>query len=123
MGLYLISHMQECLFVLVCDDFEEVSEAAQVFLGDLFSSRGKHDIKHDVAQIFSRFNYISSSYSNVVLALAILFPNCNENLERSGYLEIKLHISAFLFTGSPRSFQMWCLEVRRQLQYHMLKNC
>ena len=44
--------------MLVCDDFEEVSEAAQVFLGNQFSSRGKHDIKHDVAQIFSRFNFV-----------------------------------------------------------------
>ncbi|KAK1358461.1 hypothetical protein POM88_051717 [Heracleum sosnowskyi] len=62
----------ECLFVLVCDDFEEVSEAAQVFLGDQFSSRGKHDIKHDVAQIFSR---LMKKLPNVVLgseeALAI----------------------------------------------------
>ncbi|XP_074350478.1 uncharacterized protein LOC141689873 isoform X2 [Apium graveolens] len=54
----------ECLFVLVCDDFEEVSEAAQVFLGGQFSSRGKHDIKHDVAQIFSR---LTKKLPNVVL--------------------------------------------------------
>ncbi|XP_017258473.1 uncharacterized protein LOC108227694 isoform X2 [Daucus carota subsp. sativus] len=62
----------ECSFVLVCDDFEEVSEAAQVFLGNQFSSRGKHDIKHDVAQIFSR---LTKKLPNMVLgseeALAI----------------------------------------------------
>ncbi|KAK1385431.1 putative rRNA methylase YtqB [Heracleum sosnowskyi] len=66
------SRLPECLFVLVCDDFEEVSEAAQVFLGDQFLSRGKHDIKHDVAQIFSR---LMKKLPNVVLgseeALAI----------------------------------------------------
>uniref|UniRef100_A0A164X4Z9 Uncharacterized protein n=1 Tax=Daucus carota subsp. sativus TaxID=79200 RepID=A0A164X4Z9_DAUCS len=63
---------KECSFVLVCDDFEEVSEAAQVFLGNQFSSRGKHDIKHDVAQIFSR---LTKKLPNMVLgseeALAI----------------------------------------------------
>lgn len=62
----------ECLFVLVCDDFEEVSEAAQLFLGEQFSSWGKPDIKHDVAQIFNR---LTKKLPNVVLgseeALAI----------------------------------------------------
>ncbi|KAK2972025.1 hypothetical protein RJ640_005045 [Escallonia rubra] len=43
----------ECLFILVCDDSEEVSGAAQVFLRYLFLSSGKHHIKLDVADIFS----------------------------------------------------------------------
>lgn len=47
--------MQECLCVLIVDDFEEVSAPAQEFLECLFSSSGKHHVQHDVAEIFSRF--------------------------------------------------------------------
>ncbi|XP_057461310.1 uncharacterized protein LOC130751695 [Actinidia eriantha] len=44
----------ECLCVLVCDDSQEVSSAAQVFLGYLFSSSRKHHIQYDFDEIFSR---------------------------------------------------------------------
>ncbi|KAL6998914.1 hypothetical protein U1Q18_000081 [Sarracenia purpurea var. burkii] len=44
----------ECLCVLVCDDCEEVSAAAQVFLGYLFSSSRNHHVQYDFAEIFSR---------------------------------------------------------------------
>lgn len=47
--------MQECLCVLVCDDSEDVSAAAQESLEYLFSSSDKHVIEHDVAEIFNRF--------------------------------------------------------------------
>ncbi|XP_017985336.1 PREDICTED: uncharacterized protein LOC18594747 isoform X3 [Theobroma cacao] len=44
----------ECLFVLVVDESEEFSAAAQEFMEYLFSASGKHRIEHDVAVIFSR---------------------------------------------------------------------
>lgn len=47
--------MQECLCVLVCDDSEEVSSTAQIFLRSLFSSNKKHHVQCDFAEIFSRF--------------------------------------------------------------------
>ncbi|XP_071916387.1 uncharacterized protein [Coffea arabica] len=43
----------ECICVLVCDDSEEVSSAAQVFFGYLFSSNREH-LEHDFDAIFSR---------------------------------------------------------------------
>lgn len=46
--------MQETLFVLVADDSEEVSAAAQEFLECSFAS-GKDQLEHDVAEIFCRF--------------------------------------------------------------------
>lgn len=46
--------MQETLCVLVVDDSEEVSAAAQEFLEYSFSS-GKHQLEHDLAEIFHRF--------------------------------------------------------------------
>ncbi|KAM7526892.1 hypothetical protein LguiA_016794 [Lonicera macranthoides] len=42
----------ECLFVLVCDDSEEVSGDAQLFLEYLFTSRARHHIKDGIAEIF-----------------------------------------------------------------------
>ncbi|GKB85737.1 hypothetical protein Tco_0958009, partial [Tanacetum coccineum] len=45
---------KECLCALVCDDDEEVSEAAQMFLESLFSSSGRHHLQHDFADIFNR---------------------------------------------------------------------
>lgn len=47
--------MQECLCVLVVDDYEDISTAAQEFLEYLFSPRGKHHVKLDVLDVFSRF--------------------------------------------------------------------
>ncbi|KAL2475889.1 ARM repeat superfamily protein [Abeliophyllum distichum] len=44
----------ECLCVLVCDDSEEVSSAAQAFFRHMFSSSGKHQLERDVAEVFSR---------------------------------------------------------------------
>lgn len=44
----------ECLCVLVCDDFDEVSEGAQEFLENLFSSSRKQSVEHDFAEIFRR---------------------------------------------------------------------
>ncbi|CAL5402515.1 unnamed protein product [Camellia sinensis] len=44
----------ECLCVLVCDESEDVSTAAQGFLGCLFSSSRKHHVQYDFAEIFSR---------------------------------------------------------------------
>ncbi|XP_058218097.1 uncharacterized protein LOC131329059 isoform X2 [Rhododendron vialii] len=44
----------ECLCVLVCDDSEEVSSTAQIFLRSLFSSNKKHHVQCDFAEIFSR---------------------------------------------------------------------
>ncbi|XP_059666693.1 uncharacterized protein LOC132312369 [Cornus florida] len=44
----------ECLCVLVCDDSEEVSKAAQVFLGYILSSSGKYLVENDVAKIYNR---------------------------------------------------------------------
>ncbi|XVE62997.1 hypothetical protein DITRI_Ditri06bG0164600 [Diplodiscus trichospermus] len=44
----------ECLCVLVVDDFEEISVAAQAFMEYLFSGSGKHHVENDVAAIFSR---------------------------------------------------------------------
>ncbi|XP_031115068.1 uncharacterized protein LOC116019112 [Ipomoea triloba] len=44
----------ECLCILVCDDSEDVSLAAQAFFRYLHSSHGKHHIKHDFTQIFRR---------------------------------------------------------------------
>ncbi|RVW24030.1 hypothetical protein CK203_093046 [Vitis vinifera] len=52
--MFWMLQMQECLCVLVCDDSEEVSAAAQGFLEYLFSSSDKHHIECDVAEIFSR---------------------------------------------------------------------
>lgn len=46
--------MQETLFVLVVDDSEEVSAAAQEFLEYSFAS-GKDQLEHDVAEIFCRY--------------------------------------------------------------------
>ncbi|CAN0905959.1 TELO2-interacting protein 1 homolog [Linum grandiflorum] len=48
------SMLLECLFVLVVDDSEDVAGSAQEFLEFLFSSRGKHSVKADIAQIFAR---------------------------------------------------------------------
>ncbi|GFZ05787.1 ARM repeat superfamily protein [Actinidia rufa] len=50
----MIGSLHECLCVLVCDDSQEVSSAAQVFLGYLFSSGRKHHIQYDFDEIFSR---------------------------------------------------------------------
>jgi hypothetical protein len=47
--------MQECLCVLVGDDTDEVSMAAQQFLNYLFSLSGKNCLERDVVEIFSRF--------------------------------------------------------------------
>lgn len=44
----------ECLCILVCDDSEEVSMAAQEILEFLFSLSEKHTIEGDVAEIFKR---------------------------------------------------------------------
>ncbi|PIN00472.1 hypothetical protein CDL12_27024 [Handroanthus impetiginosus] len=44
----------ECLCVLVCDDFEDVSSHAKAFFGYLVSSKGKHPVEHDIAEVFSR---------------------------------------------------------------------
>ncbi|KAI3708806.1 hypothetical protein L2E82_38272 [Cichorium intybus] len=44
----------ECLCALVSDDDDEVSSAAQMFLGNLFSSSGKHHIERDLVDIFNR---------------------------------------------------------------------
>ncbi|XVE98976.1 hypothetical protein REPUB_Repub03eG0156200 [Reevesia pubescens] len=44
----------ECLCVLVVDDSEEISAAAQEFMEYLFSASWKHHVEHDVAAIFSR---------------------------------------------------------------------
>ncbi|KAL7592269.1 hypothetical protein Lser_V15G33916 [Lactuca serriola] len=44
----------ECLCALVSDEDEEVSSAAQMFLGNLFSSSGKHHIERDLVDIFNR---------------------------------------------------------------------
>lgn len=49
--------MQECLCILVCDDSEDVSLAAQAFFRYLHSSHGKHHIKHDFTQIFRRWHH------------------------------------------------------------------
>lgn len=47
--------MQECLCVMVVEDNEEISAAAQKFLEYLFLYSGKHYVKHDVSDIFGRF--------------------------------------------------------------------
>ncbi|XP_021674719.2 uncharacterized protein LOC110660661 isoform X2 [Hevea brasiliensis] len=44
----------ECLCVLIVDDSEEVSAPAQEFIEYLFSSSGKHHVKRDITEIFSR---------------------------------------------------------------------
>ncbi|KAL3820912.1 hypothetical protein ACJIZ3_006817 [Penstemon smallii] len=44
----------ECLFVLVCDDSEDVSSNALASFGLLVSSRGKDQVEHDIAEVFSR---------------------------------------------------------------------
>ncbi|OMO55316.1 hypothetical protein CCACVL1_27310 [Corchorus capsularis] len=44
----------ECLCVLVVDDSEEISAAAQEFMEYLFSGSQKLHVEHDVAAIFSR---------------------------------------------------------------------
>ncbi|KAK9684121.1 hypothetical protein RND81_10G187600 [Saponaria officinalis] len=44
----------ECLCILVCDDSEEVSLAAQDFLGFLFSTPGKDTVQDDAAELFNR---------------------------------------------------------------------
>lgn len=46
--------MQECLCVLVCDDFGDVSSDAQAFFRDLVSSKGKNHTEYDIAELFSR---------------------------------------------------------------------
>ncbi|KAL5697581.1 hypothetical protein ACHQM5_028707 [Ranunculus cassubicifolius] len=46
--------MLECLCVLVCDDSEEVSVAAQEFLETLFTVGDKDSIEHEIAEIFNR---------------------------------------------------------------------
>lgn len=49
-----VLHMQETLFVLVVDNSEEVSAAAQELLEYSFASR-KDQLERDVAEIFCRF--------------------------------------------------------------------
>ncbi|XP_042012560.1 TELO2-interacting protein 1 homolog isoform X1 [Salvia splendens] len=44
----------ECLCVLVCDDLGDVSSSAQAFFGLLISSKGKHQTKHEVVELFRR---------------------------------------------------------------------
>ncbi|KAL0407126.1 UNVERIFIED_CONTAM: hypothetical protein Slati_4026500 [Sesamum latifolium] len=44
----------ECLCILVCDDSEDVSSYAQTFFRLLVSSRRKHQVEHDIAEVFSR---------------------------------------------------------------------
>ncbi|KAL0300963.1 UNVERIFIED_CONTAM: hypothetical protein Sradi_6373100 [Sesamum radiatum] len=44
----------ECLCILVCDDSEDVSSYAQAFFGLIVSSRRKHQMEHDLAEVFSR---------------------------------------------------------------------
>ncbi|GMH10672.1 hypothetical protein Nepgr_012513 [Nepenthes gracilis] len=44
----------ECLYVLVCDDCEEVSVAAQEFLEFYLSSNEEHNVERDVAVILDR---------------------------------------------------------------------
>ncbi|CAH9098991.1 unnamed protein product [Cuscuta epithymum] len=44
----------ECLCVLVCDDSDEVSSDAQRFFRLMLLSRGKHQLEHDISEIFSR---------------------------------------------------------------------
>ncbi|KAK4434103.1 hypothetical protein Salat_0573000 [Sesamum alatum] len=44
----------ECLCILVCDDSEDVSSYAQAIFGLLVSSRRKHQMEHDIAEVFSR---------------------------------------------------------------------
>lgn len=77
-----------------------MSEVAQVFLGNQFSSRGKHDIKHDVAQIFSRFNNICYDHP---LVFSISLPKVYESLERSGYsatyILVHLYLQAYQETS------------------------
>lgn len=51
--------MQECLCIFVCDDCEDVSSDAQAFFGLLVSSKGKHQIEHDIAELFSRSTFLS----------------------------------------------------------------
>lgn len=51
---FWVLHMQETLCILVVDDSEEVSAAAQEFLEYSFASR-KDQLEHDVAEIFCRF--------------------------------------------------------------------
>ncbi|KAL0320988.1 UNVERIFIED_CONTAM: hypothetical protein Sradi_5360300 [Sesamum radiatum] len=46
--------MQECLCILVCDDSEDVSSYAQAFFGLIVSSRRKHQMEHDIAEVFNR---------------------------------------------------------------------
>ncbi|XP_031256286.1 uncharacterized protein LOC116114265 [Pistacia vera] len=44
----------ECLCVLVVDDYEDISAAAQEFLEYLFSPKGKHHMKLDILDVFNR---------------------------------------------------------------------
>ncbi|XP_073313836.1 uncharacterized protein [Primulina huaijiensis] len=44
----------ECLFVLICDDSEEVSSDAKAFFGLVLSSRENDQLEHDTTEIFSR---------------------------------------------------------------------
>ncbi|XP_011086354.1 TELO2-interacting protein 1 homolog isoform X2 [Sesamum indicum] len=44
----------ECLCILVCDDSEDVSSYAQALFGLFVSSRRKHQMEHDIAEVFSR---------------------------------------------------------------------
>lgn len=69
--------VQECLCVLACDDSEVVSEAAQSFLGYLFSSSGKHHIVEDVTQMFSRsfIFFIPKFFFSCILCFLSMLPD------------------------------------------------
>ncbi|XP_047335958.1 uncharacterized protein LOC124939537 [Impatiens glandulifera] len=79
----------ECLFVLACDDFEEVASAAQAFLAYLFSSSSKHDIHSDFAETFSR---IIERLPKVVLG----------NDELAALAEVRKLMTLIYFAGPQR---------------------
>lgn len=51
--------LQECLCVLVVDDYEEISAAAQEFLEDSFLLNRNSHLQNDVSDIFNRFVVLS----------------------------------------------------------------
>lgn len=44
--------------MLVCDDLEDVSSDAQALFRLLVSSTGKHQTRHDIAELFSRYFFL-----------------------------------------------------------------
>lgn len=124
--------LQECLFVLICDDSEEVSSDAKAFFRLVLSSGENDQLEHDTTEIFSRsfllrkMNVVTLSWKSYnIVAMQFIcrlvekLPQVMLSNEESLSLLHTRKLLAVTYFCSPRLISDYLLLSPVWLHYHV----